>query len=119
MRDGKVYAIPYAFDSIGLIYDTDKVKEAPTSWNVLWDPKYAGKVLGYDNGEHNFTITALTMGVADPFHLTRRPAEAGEGQADRPEEATSSASTPPPTRRCSSTSTTTSPSSSPITASSR
>jgi putative spermidine/putrescine transport system substrate-binding protein len=70
MRDGKVYAIPYAFDSIGLIYDTDKVKEAPTSWNVLWDPKYAGKVLGYDNGEHNFTITALTMGAEDPFHLT-------------------------------------------------
>ena len=70
MRDGKVHAIPYAFDSIGLIYDTDKVKEAPTSWNVLWDPQYAGKVLGYDNGEHNFTITALTMGLADPFRLT-------------------------------------------------
>ena len=46
MRDGKVYAIPFAFDSIGLIYDTDKVKPAPTSWNVLWDPKYKGKVLG-------------------------------------------------------------------------
>jgi putative spermidine/putrescine transport system substrate-binding protein len=70
MRDGKVYAIPYAFDSIGLIYDTDKVKEPPTSWNVMWDPKYAGKVLGYDNGEHNFTITALTMGITDPFHLS-------------------------------------------------
>src|SRR4051812_20404366 len=70
MRDGKVYAIPYAFDSIGLIYDTDKVKEAPTSWNVMWDEKYAGKVLGYDNGEHNFTVTALTMGVADPFRLS-------------------------------------------------
>src|SRR5882724_5139271 len=70
MRDGKVMAVPYAFDSIGLIYDTDKVKEAPTSWNVLWDPKYAGKVLGYDNGEHNFTITALTMGVADPYRLS-------------------------------------------------
>src|SRR3954452_5604796 len=24
MRDGKVYAIPFAFDSIGLIYDTEK-----------------------------------------------------------------------------------------------
>jgi putative spermidine/putrescine transport system substrate-binding protein len=70
MRDGKVYAIPYAFDSIGLIYDTDKVKEAPTSWNAMWDPKYAGKVLDYDNGEHNFTVTALTMGAADPFHLS-------------------------------------------------
>ncbi|MGH6942868.1 MAG: extracellular solute-binding protein, partial [Geminicoccaceae bacterium] len=48
MRDGKVYAIPYAFDSIGIIYDTDKVKEAPKSWDVLWDPQYRGKILGYD-----------------------------------------------------------------------
>src|SRR6185436_14478746 len=69
-RDGKVYAIPYAFDSIGLIYDTDKVKPAPDSMEVLWDPKYAGKVLAYDNGEHNFSFTALTQGVKDPFHLT-------------------------------------------------
>jgi putative spermidine/putrescine transport system substrate-binding protein len=70
MRDGKVYGIPFAFDSIGLIYDTDKVKPAPTSMSVLWDPKYQGKVLAYDNGEHNFSFTALTMGIADPFHLT-------------------------------------------------
>ncbi len=70
MRDGKVYAIPYAFDSIGLIYDTDKVKTPPNSWTALWDPQYAGKVLGYDNGEHNFTITALTMGIEDPYKLT-------------------------------------------------
>ncbi|MEX2650386.1 MAG: extracellular solute-binding protein, partial [Alphaproteobacteria bacterium] len=70
MRDGQVHAIPYAFDSIGIIYDTDKVKEAPTSWNVLWDPQYQGKVLGYDNGEHNFSVTALSLGIADPFHLS-------------------------------------------------
>jgi putative spermidine/putrescine transport system substrate-binding protein len=69
-RDGQVYGIPFAFDSIGLIYDTDKVKPAPTSMSVLWDPKYQGKVLAYDNGEHNFSFTALTMGIADPFHLT-------------------------------------------------
>jgi len=70
MRDGKVYAIPLCFDSIGLIYDTDKVKPAPTSMEVLWDPKYKGKVLAYDNGEHNFSFTALTLGIQDPFHLT-------------------------------------------------
>jgi putative spermidine/putrescine transport system substrate-binding protein len=70
MRDGKVYSIPYAFDSIGLIYDTDKVKPAPDSMEVLWDPKYQGKVLAYDNGEHNFSFTALTLGIKDPFHLT-------------------------------------------------
>lgn len=70
MRDGKVYAIPFAFDCIGLIYDTDKVKPAPTSMDILWDPNYKGRILAYDNGEHNFSFTALTMGIQDPFHLT-------------------------------------------------
>jgi putative spermidine/putrescine transport system substrate-binding protein len=69
-KDGKVYGIPFAFDSIGLIYDTNKVKPAPNSMDVLWDPKYKGKVLAYDNGEHNFSFTALTLGYKDPFHLT-------------------------------------------------
>ena len=68
-KDGKIYGIPFAFDSIGLIYDTDKVKPAPTSMEVLWDPKYKGKVLAYDNGEHNFSFTALTLGIKNPFHL--------------------------------------------------
>jgi putative spermidine/putrescine transport system substrate-binding protein len=68
-RDGAVHAIPYAFDSIGIIYDTTKVPTAPDSWNVLWDPQYAGRILGYDNGEHNFSVGALTLGIADPFHL--------------------------------------------------
>ncbi|KAB2872992.1 MAG: ABC transporter substrate-binding protein [Bauldia sp.] len=80
MRDGKVYAIPYAFDSIGLIYDTDKVKTPPDSWSVMWDPQYAGKVLGYDNGEHNFTITALTQGVDNPYHLTEEQLKAAEAK---------------------------------------
>lgn len=69
-RDGKVYGIPFAFDSIGLIYDTTKVKTPPTSMSVLWDPEYKGKILAYDNGEHNFSFTALTMGIKDPFHLS-------------------------------------------------
>lgn len=69
-RDGKVYGIPFAFDSIGLIYDVDKVKPAPTSMAVLWDPQYKGKVLAYDNGEHNVSFTALVLGIKDPFHLT-------------------------------------------------
>ncbi|KAA3448701.1 spermidine/putrescine ABC transporter substrate-binding protein [Mesorhizobium sp. SARCC-RB16n] len=68
-KDGKVYGIPFCFDSIGLIYDTDKVKPAPTSMSVLWDPAYKGKILAYDNGEHNFSFTALTLGYKDPFNL--------------------------------------------------
>ncbi|MDP9137042.1 MAG: ABC transporter substrate-binding protein [Pseudomonadota bacterium] len=70
MRDGKVFAIPFAFDSIGIIYDKDKVTPPPETMDILWDPKYQGKVLAYDNGEHNFSFTALTLGIADPFHLS-------------------------------------------------
>src|SRR5690349_17098540 len=50
MRDGKVHSIPFCFDSIGLIYDKSKVDPAPDSFKVLWDPKYQGKILAYDNG---------------------------------------------------------------------
>ncbi|MFO1055531.1 MAG: ABC transporter substrate-binding protein [Dongiaceae bacterium] len=70
MRDGKVYAIPWAFDSIGLIYDKKKVSPAPDSMAILWDPKYKGKVLGYDASSHNFSFTALVLGYPDPFKLT-------------------------------------------------
>lgn len=70
MRDGKVHAIPFCFDSIGLIYDKAKVSPAPDSFTILWDPKYKGKVLAYDNGEHNFSFTALTLGFPDPFNLS-------------------------------------------------
>ncbi|MEZ5665977.1 MAG: extracellular solute-binding protein [Alphaproteobacteria bacterium] len=69
MRDGNVYGIPYAFDSIGLIYDVDKVSPAPTSWSVLWDPQYQGRTLLYDNGEHNFSVAALEAGIDNPFQL--------------------------------------------------
>jgi putative spermidine/putrescine transport system substrate-binding protein len=42
----------------------------PASMTVLWDPQRKGRVLAYDNGEHKFSFTALTLGYSDPFHLT-------------------------------------------------
>ena len=69
-RDGKVYGIPFAFDSIGLIYDTTKVDPPPTSMNVLWDPKYQGRILLYDASAHNFSFAALAEGIENPFDLT-------------------------------------------------
>ena len=46
------------------------MKTPPTSWDVFYDDEYKGRILGYDNGEHNFSVTALDMGIADPFHLS-------------------------------------------------
>jgi len=70
MRDGAVYGVPYAYDAIGLIYDPAKVVPAPTSWSVLWDPQYKGRILAYDNGEHSFSFTSLMLGSKTPFRLS-------------------------------------------------
>ena len=80
MRDGNVYGIPFAFDTIGIIYDTEKVKTPPTSWDVFYDDEYTGRILGYDNGEHNFSITALDMGIEDPFHLSEEQLQAAKAK---------------------------------------
>ncbi len=71
-RDGKVYAIPYTYSEMGLIYDRRQFKTAPTSLAVLWDPRYAGKVLLFDGGAHNFSLAALSLGL-NPFRIP--PAE--------------------------------------------
>lgn len=38
------YAPNIAFDAMGIIYNSDKIKTAPTSWNDLWKSDYKGHV---------------------------------------------------------------------------
>ncbi|GAA4160419.1 ABC transporter substrate-binding protein [Shinella granuli] len=39
-----VNAAGVTFDNLILLYNTDKVQQAPTSWNALWDAQYAKQV---------------------------------------------------------------------------
>lgn len=66
----QVYAIPFTYAEMGLIYDRQQIKEAPTSIKVLWDPQWRGKVIAYNGGSHNFSLAALEMGLAEPFRLS-------------------------------------------------
>ncbi|HLA36010.1 MAG TPA: ABC transporter substrate-binding protein [Rhodocyclaceae bacterium] len=60
----KTYGVPYTYGPYGLAYNTAIVKEEPTSWNVLLDPKYAGKfALSSDYHEANVYVAALASGV--------------------------------------------------------
>ncbi|WP_114973783.1 extracellular solute-binding protein [Rhodoferax ferrireducens] len=65
---GEVYAVPYTYSEMGLIYDRKQFEQAPTSLSVLWDPKYRGRVLAYDTSSHNFSIAALALGDK-PFRI--------------------------------------------------
>ncbi|MFO1056951.1 MAG: extracellular solute-binding protein [Dongiaceae bacterium] len=69
-RDGKVYGLPLAYGSIGLIYDVKRVNPPPTSWSVLWDPRYKGQVLLSDTSEVNVTMMAIALGMPNPYKLS-------------------------------------------------
>src|SRR6266567_2428869 len=46
---GNVYGVPFMWGPDPLIYDTTVFAQPPASWNVLWDPKYKGKVSVWDD----------------------------------------------------------------------
>src|SRR5580693_6358654 len=46
---GQVYGVPFMWGPDPLIYDTTVFANPPDSWNVLWDPKYKGKISVWDD----------------------------------------------------------------------
>jgi spermidine/putrescine transport system substrate-binding protein len=38
------YSVPYLWGTTGIGYNADLVKPPPESWQVLWDPRYKGKI---------------------------------------------------------------------------
>lgn len=72
VHGAKVYAIPYTYAEMGLIYDRQQIKQAPDSITALWDPRYRGKVLAYNGGTHNFSLAAQSLGSKTPFRLEQK-----------------------------------------------
>ncbi|HEY9014890.1 MAG TPA: ABC transporter substrate-binding protein [Gemmatimonadales bacterium] len=64
-KDGQVYGVPWAFGPNPLIYDTTKVKPAPSSWGTLWDKRYRGK-LSLQDDIATLYMVAQYLGMDDP-----------------------------------------------------
>src|SRR6201987_2251697 len=47
--NGKVYGVPFTWGPNPRIYDSSAFARAPDSWNVMWDPKYRGKISVWDD----------------------------------------------------------------------
>ena len=56
------YTVPYTLCTTGIIYNTKMVDEAPTSWADLWDEKYAGNILMFNNSRDAYAIGAFKSG---------------------------------------------------------
>ncbi|HEY0643779.1 MAG TPA: ABC transporter substrate-binding protein [Nocardioides sp.] len=75
--DGQMYGVPHGYGANLLMWRTDKVKPAPTSWDVVFeeDSPYAGKVTAYDSPIYiadaalYLMNTQPDLGIKNPYAL--------------------------------------------------
>jgi len=57
------YSVPYTWGTVGILYNTAHVDEADvTGWELLWNEKYAGKILTFGNSRDAFGIAQFMLG---------------------------------------------------------
>ena len=58
-----IYSVPYTWGTVGIIYNSKYVSEEDlTGWELLWNEKYADKILMFDNSRDAFGIASYLLG---------------------------------------------------------
>lgn len=60
------YSVPYSYGVVGIIYNTtmiDEVDAARESWDLLWNEKYRGKILQFNNPRDGFGAAQYLLGI--------------------------------------------------------
>lgn len=57
------YSVPFNIGMVGLIYNKTMVSEAPDSWSVMWDERYADDILTFNNSRDAFAIAQFLLGI--------------------------------------------------------
>lgn len=65
-----MYSVPYSYGMVGVIFNQEFVDEADVydenglgSWDLMWNPKYAGKILQYNNPRDAFATAMFKEGI--------------------------------------------------------
>ncbi len=84
--DGVHYGIPHGRGANLLMWNSEEVKPAPTSWNVMFDPKvavkYKGKISAYDDPIYIADAAVYLkahqpeLGIENPYELNEEQFEA-------------------------------------------
>ena len=56
------YTVPYTWGTLGIIYNTSMVDEEITSWDAMFDEKYAGNVIMIRNSRDALAAALLDLG---------------------------------------------------------
>lgn len=58
------YSVPFSYGMVGIIYDTTVVDEADTgTWDLMWNEKYKGKILQFNNSRDAFGTAMYRAGI--------------------------------------------------------
>lgn len=68
--DGKLYAIPYVWGGVPMMYDPAVITTAPDSWKDLLKPEYAGKIAMLDNLNNILLAAKVVTDAEVPTRLT-------------------------------------------------
>jgi spermidine/putrescine-binding protein len=70
---GNEYTIPYMSGTDAIVYHAERVATPPSSWEDLWNPEYAGRLVLLDDPRVVIGFTLLTLGydlnTKDPAQL--------------------------------------------------
>lgn len=58
------YTVPYAWGTVGIIYNTTMVDEPITSWSAMFDEQYAGNVLLINNSRDAIGFSLMSLGYS-------------------------------------------------------
>lgn len=58
------YTVPYTWGTLGIIYNSTMVDEPITSWDAMFDAKYAGNVLMINNSRDALGIALMDLGYS-------------------------------------------------------
>ena len=58
------YTVPYTYGIVGIMYNANVVDEADTGdWDLMWNSKYAGNILQYNNSRDAFGTAMYKLGI--------------------------------------------------------
>jgi spermidine/putrescine transport system substrate-binding protein len=74
--NGKQWGVPVDYGTSSITVRSDKISPTPDSWNVMWDPKYKGKVAMFDSPRGAFILAEQVLGI----DTTTVPSEADQAR---------------------------------------
>jgi spermidine/putrescine transport system substrate-binding protein len=58
---GNAHSMPYMWWTTGVAYDSDRIKETPTSWKALWDERWGGHIAMLDDQREAFAAALIQL----------------------------------------------------------